>query len=324
MASLVSGDVCNDEASLSTLTNVDWSDKRFHLWASTAQFRQRNISIGFGITSQIGEYKSVYLSPEHSLGSGGSQSEMNKTFASNLKEAIKFEKSRLEESHAYDLQRLGAQLQDAESLARQSQNCTTQMEMERDGEKKERIEANVLHRKEVEALRRNDDEHAATEAELESLRKEVEVSERSYQELSKAIDDEKERMANAHDVDVRTLQREVEECRDELRQAGAIKNNRLSEELNQKRRDIASYRDRSQVSSEEIMALQSKNRTLQSEKEAMAREVAALKSKNGQLQTQIQRVSSELSTAKAHVAKNINNNAAALHPIMARYRYSHQ
>ena len=42
-------------ASLSRLTNVDWSDERFHLWASTAQFRQRNISIGFGITSQIGE-----------------------------------------------------------------------------------------------------------------------------------------------------------------------------------------------------------------------------------------------------------------------------
>ena len=42
-------------ASLSSLTNVDWSDKRYHLWASTAQFRQRNISIGFGITSQIGD-----------------------------------------------------------------------------------------------------------------------------------------------------------------------------------------------------------------------------------------------------------------------------
>ena len=41
-------------ASLSTLTNVDWTDKRFHLWSNTTQFRQRNISIGFGITSDIG------------------------------------------------------------------------------------------------------------------------------------------------------------------------------------------------------------------------------------------------------------------------------
>ena len=41
--------------SLGDLTNVDCTDTRHHMWASTSDFRQRDIRMGFSLTADLGQ-----------------------------------------------------------------------------------------------------------------------------------------------------------------------------------------------------------------------------------------------------------------------------
>ena len=41
--------------SLGDLTNVNWTDTRHHMWASTSEFRQRDISMGLSLTADLGQ-----------------------------------------------------------------------------------------------------------------------------------------------------------------------------------------------------------------------------------------------------------------------------
>ena len=43
-------------SSLSKWTNVDWGNKKHHQWSDSMSFPQRDIRIGFGISSEIGQW----------------------------------------------------------------------------------------------------------------------------------------------------------------------------------------------------------------------------------------------------------------------------
>ena len=40
---------------LGDLTNVNWTDSRHHRWALAFKFRQRNITMGFSLTADLGQ-----------------------------------------------------------------------------------------------------------------------------------------------------------------------------------------------------------------------------------------------------------------------------
>jgi len=198
---------------------------------------------------------------------------------------------------SFDVQLLKTQLE-------QYQQRIKQVEDERDQEKKERILSNTTHRKEIEAASQSVMKNTVMEAELKQLRKEVHVSETSYQELVKAIDDEKERLTNVHETKVQELQVEIEKLQNRLKYAGGIENVRLSEELVSKKKEIIHLKEQSQKAQQEVTSLQATVRTLKSEKETVTMNASSLKTKNDQLQSEVQRLSSELASAKAQRVYN--------------------
>ncbi|KAL7552823.1 hypothetical protein ACHAWF_016073, partial [Thalassiosira exigua] len=236
------------------------------------------------------------------------QAAMQQHLAYDLQfEATAVERARLEESLSYEVRRLQARLEDAEREAERSRVRAKEAEAERDLEKKERVLAAAAHRKEVEALARSDADAAVAEAEMASLREEVEVSEASYRELVRAVDDEKERIQDAHETTVREMQAEVDELRDRLKDGGAIESDRLKDELEAKKRELEVLREQASKSSREVASLKSANLALRSEKDAATRDASALKSKNEQLQVELQRLSSELAAAKIQSANSVSN-----------------
>lgn len=171
-----------------------------------------------------------------------------------------------------------------------------EIEKERDQEKKDRIFAAAAHRKEIESITQSN--RAVLEAELELLRKKVNISEGSYQELVKFIDNEKVTSNEAHESRVRELQSEIQQLRERMESSGAIENMRLSDELAAQLHEVTLLKGRCQEASKDNDSLRETNRTLQSEKRAAEVEIRALKTKNDELHREIQHLSSELAATK--------------------------
>jgi len=246
------------------------------------------------------------LSPMHCShhgGDGSSSTLLHKSINTDPHDMNKLDRksagisSKEASSSSFNVQLLKTQLE-------QYQQRIKQVEDERDQEKKERILSNTTHRKEIEAASQSVRKNTVMEAELKQLRKEVHVSETSYQELVKAIDDEKERLTNVHETKVQELQCEIQKLQGRLKYAGGIENVRLSEELSNKKKEIVLLKEESQKAQQEVTSLQSTVRTLKSEKETINMNVSSLKTKNDQLQSEVQRLSSELASAKAQRVYN--------------------
>lgn len=180
-------------------------------------------------------------------------------------------------------------------------------EAERDRERREMILAATEHRREVEEITKGAAESSTLLSNVESLKRDVAVSESSYQQLVKAVDDEKDRLAKLHDEEKRGLRDELARLKDELSGSGAVEVCRMKDALKGKSDEVESARRRNQQLEEENMALKSANRTILAEKEAALLEVSTLKMQMGQTQSEAQALSSKL--AEAHRALNSASNA---------------
>ena len=194
-----------------------------------------------------------------------------------------------------------------QQMTEQHQLHIKEVEAERDQVKKDKVFAAAAHRKEIEVVTQRNIDTAVLEAELETLRKEVEVSESSYQELVKAIDDEKERLNDVNESKVCELQNEVKQLKDELNSSSVVENNRLTEALDARKTEVVKLREQALKTTQEMPSLKSTNLTLQSEKDAATREVTAFKARNEQLQADVQRLTTEVATARFNVAANMPN-----------------
>jgi chromosome segregation ATPase len=174
----------------------------------------------------------------------------------------------------------------------QLQQHIKEVEKERDQEKKDRIFAAAIHRKEMESITQSN--RSVLEAELESLRRKLNISEGSYQELVKFIENEKEQSNEAHESKVRELHDEIRQLRDKMDSSGAIENMRLSDELEAQLCEAALLKQRFQEASTDVESLRTTNRMLQSEKRAADVEINALKSKNDAMQREIQQLTTKL------------------------------
>eukprot|EP01082_Thalassiosira_pseudonana_P015422 g14029.t1 g14029 contig9:996386-1002752(-) len=221
-------------------------------------FKKAQDGAGSELASKSGHGQLQTLLEELTVVNGGSPkdqvSAMN-TLTVEL-DAAKKEVAILKESQAKN----ALQLEEAEHSARQLRLRVKEVESERDQEKKERVYAATAHRKEIEtAVARTKCDY---EAEIDALRKELNVSETSYQEILRAIDDEKDQLKTNHESEIQALQQE---------------NDRLQELLGGQ--SFAVAKRESNLKEQEAAMLKSTNRTLQSEKEALSTEVLTLKAK---------------------------------------------
>jgi chromosome segregation ATPase len=166
-------------------------------------------------------------------------------------------------------------------------------------DKSTEMEQLLLRIKELEAERDQDKmDRAFAVAELESTRKVVEITERSYQELVEAIDIEKEKINDAHATQLNQLQDEIDHLRETSNHKATIERVKLSEELAAKREEMSVLKEECLKSSREISTLMATNRKLQSERDAACCEIDGLKSKIETLMSDLQHVSSQLDQAK--------------------------
>ena len=182
-------------------------------------------------------------------------------------------------------------------------------EAERDRERRERVLAATAHRREVEEMARGATESSTLLSEVEALKRDVAISESSYLQLAKAVDDEKDRLTKLHDEEKRGLREELARLKDELSGSGAVEVCRMKDSLMGKSDEVESAQRRNQQLEEENMALKSANRTILAEKEEALLEVSTLKMQMGQTQAESQALSSEL--AEAHRALDSASNANA-------------
>ena len=182
-------------------------------------------------------------------------------------------------------------------------------ESERDRERRERVLAATEHRREVEEMMKGATESSTLLSEVESLKRNIAVSESSYQQLAKAVADEKDRLAKLHDEEKRGLREELARLKDELSGSGPVEVCRMKDALKGRSDEVELARRRNQQLEEEIMALKSANRTILAEKEAALLEVSTLKMQMGQTQSEAQALSSKL--AEAHRALDSASNANA-------------
>jgi hypothetical protein len=219
------------------------------------------------------------VSPLHCVYHGKSLFQGN--IPSKLNSSSKFENSGFEEGNSCEVQRLKRQVEDLKaSKVEMSQEVgrlilrIEEVEKERDQEKKDRVFAAVAHQKEMEAFTQGNETQAVRLAELESLRKVVDVSETSYKELVAAIDNEKEEISNVHISKVQQLQDEIHQLRDKSHHMGSIESSMQSEEAT--RDEIAMLKEQCQKASGEVSSLMEINRKLQSEKNAAAIDISGL------------------------------------------------
>ncbi|KAL3811780.1 LOW QUALITY PROTEIN: hypothetical protein ACHAXA_004212 [Cyclostephanos tholiformis] len=217
-----------------------------------------------------------------------------KSFPAELNSSTKLGRSSLEEGDSIEIQRLKIQLGEFKASNVEKLHEVDrlnlrikELERERDQGKNERVLAAVAHQKEMAAVTQANVNHAVMTAELDSLRKLVNVSETAYKELVAAIDNEKEKIIYAHASQVQQLEAEIEQLRHKCNQTGAIESSRLLEELAEKRKEISMLNEQCQKSSREMSSLTATNRKLESEKDTAAREISVLKSKIDQLQSEL-------------------------------------
>jgi chromosome segregation ATPase len=227
----------------------------------------------------------------------------NNPFSTDLNSSSKRDSSSLEESDSNKAPRLKLQLVDFKKGNAEKSNEVNrlilrvrELERERDQEKNDRVFAAVAHQKEIAAITEANINHAVMRAELDSLRKVVNVSETSYKELVAAIDNEKEKISHAHASKVQQLENEIKQLRQNSDHTGAIESSRLLEELTDKKKEIAMLSEQCRNLSREISVLTATNLKLESEKEIAASEISVLKSKVDKLQTDLQQMSHQPSS----------------------------
>ncbi len=193
---------------------------------------------------------------------------------------------KLKDSHSRELHSLQSQLNDAKAAADRLQIRLKETEKERDEEKKERVLATTAHRKEVESFLNGEklaaNMHEKYKIEIESLKKELQISESSYQEILQAIDDEKEKLRQVYDSQVTELNEALREQRNE-----ASKYKTLVEDLEKKQKSLKEENDRL---SESFTLLKSTNQTLRSEKESANTEVSSLNEIIGEQRKKIEKL----------------------------------
>lgn len=166
------------------------------------------------------------------------------------------------------------------------------------------VEQLILRVKELEAERDQDKmDRAFAIAELESMRKVVEITERSYQELVEAIEIEKEKINDVHASQLHQLQDEIDHLRETSNHtATRVK---LSEELAAKIKEMSMLKEECHKSSREISTLMATNNKLQSERDAACCKIDGLKSKTETLMSDLQHVSSQLDQAKVQSSNKV-------------------
>lgn len=183
--------------------------------------------------------------------------------------------TKLKDSHARELQSLQSQLDGAKAAANRLQIRLKETEKERDEEKKERVFATTSHRKEVESFLNREklaaNMNAKYKSEIESLKKELQISETSYQEILQVIDDEKDQLRQVHDSQMTELKKELVALQEQSKDASKYKG--LVEDLEKAKKSLE---EENLSLSEKVSSLKSNNRTLRSEKEAAGKEVASL------------------------------------------------
>jgi chromosome segregation ATPase len=166
------------------------------------------------------------------------------------------------------------------------------------------VEQLILRVKELEAERDQDKmDRVFVIAELESMRKVVEITERSYQELVEAIDIEKEKINDVHASQLHQLQDEIDHLRETSNHTATRV--QLSEELAAKIKEMSMLKEECHKLSRDISTLMATNNKLQSERDAACCEIDRLKSKTETLMSDLQHVSSQLDQAKVQSSNKV-------------------
>jgi len=183
--------------------------------------------------------------------------------------------TKLKDSHARELQSLQTKLDDANAAANRLQIRLKETEKERDEAKKERVFATTNHRKEVETFLNREklaaNMNAKYKCEIESLKKELQISETSYQEILQVIDDEKDQLRQVYDSQMTELKKDLEALQEQSKEASKYEGS-----LKDLENTANSLKEENVSLSEKISSLKSNNQTLRSEKEAAGKEVASL------------------------------------------------
>ncbi len=174
------------------------------------------------------------------------------------------------------------QIEQVESLIQRLQTRVQQgaNESEYLQEKKpERVLATVDRRIAAEDASKSAEQIANLQAELKSVRNELNASESSYQRLMKVVDETKENMRVTHEIEKKSLEKEITSLRQQQKETAAKGNSithKFSDEITFLQQEIHRLKDQNTCSSEEIALLKSENRTLQAENNASASEIVSL------------------------------------------------
>lgn len=174
------------------------------------------------------------------------------------------------------------QIEQVESLIKRLQTRVQQGADESEylqEKKRERVLATVDRRIAAEDASKSAEQIANLEAELKSVRNELNASESSYQRLMKVIDETKENMRVTHEIEKKSLEREITSLRQQQKDTAAKGNSithKFSDEITFLQQEIHRLKDQNTCSSEEIALLKSENRTLQAENDASASEIISL------------------------------------------------
>jgi chromosome segregation ATPase len=159
-------------------------------------------------------------------------------------------------------------LQEYEQKIKQYQHRLKEVEVERDNEKRDRIQGGISLRSEIESAVAKARSEMASE--IETLKKELSVSESSYQQILRAIDEEKEELSKSHDSKLRDLMDDNSRLRRKLKEVNESKEQESSEE-------VAALKEQLKKVTQENGLLKFDNRNLRVEKEKLADEVTTLK-----------------------------------------------
>jgi chromosome segregation ATPase len=188
------------------------------------------------------------------------------------------------------------QLDQVETLIKRLQAKVQPSECEPDlqEKKRERMLATVDRRIACEDASKSAEHIATLEAELKSLRKELEASESSYRHMLEVVDETKENMKVTHEIEKKSLEREIMSLRQQQKEAAAngILTNKFSEEITVLRQEIHRLKEQNKNSSEEVALLKSTNRTLEVGNDAAMSKIDSLNETIEKLKNEAHRTSS--------------------------------
>ena len=154
----------------------------------------------------------------------------------------------------------------------------TEYEPDLQEKKRERILASVDRNIAFEDASKSADHISTLEAELKSVRKELDASDSSYKHLLKVVDETKENTRVTHEIEKTNLEREIMSLRQQQKETAANGNltNSLSDEITCLRREIHHLKEQNKNSAEEVAMLESTNRTLQAGNDTAMSEIDSL------------------------------------------------